>query len=271
MHNWLIVNHNPLLKNPCNPIPSATIAIPSLILKNIPSAKSFYPRQRRLYIRPNFRFFDFRKTTYYMKNFKTSLIRSFLLVGIALLALQAHAQETYKIQPTSTFSIVGSSNIRDWEAKASPTKGTMTFSDAFLKKDIPKSGTTIDATSFQIPVAAIDGGRGDIMNGKIRTALQAETHPNVSYELTSATVTGVSDKAQGTFDLESTGKLTIGGVTREITMNLKGQRKADGSYLFFGSKPMKMSQFEIEAPSALFGQLQTEDDIAIRFSLEVKK
>ncbi len=206
-----------------------------------------------------------------MKTAKISAIRCFLLVGISMLAAQGIAQETFQVQPSSTFSIVGSSNIRDWEAQAGDLSGTVTLSGDFLKKDIPKTGSKIDAVSLKIPVASIDGGRGDIMNGKIRTALQAETHPNVSYQLTSASVTGVSDKAQGIFDLSATGNLTIGGVTRDLTMNLKGQKKADGSYTFFGSKPMKMSQFEIEAPSALFGQLQTEDDIAIRFSLVVKK
>ena len=206
-----------------------------------------------------------------MKNVKISTIRCGLLIGISLLAIQGIAQETFKVQPSSTFSIVGSSNIRDWEANAGELTGTVTLSEAFLKKDLPKAGTPIDGVSLQIPVAAIDGGRGETMNGKIRSALKAESHPKVTYQLTSATVGSVSDKAQGIFDVSATGKLTIGGVTRDITMSLKGQKKADGSYLFFGSKPMKMSQFEIEAPSALFGQLQTEDDIAIRFSLEVKK
>jgi polyisoprenoid-binding protein YceI len=204
-----------------------------------------------------------------MKKITTTFIPGLLLIGISL--MPAQAQETYKVQSTSTFSIVGSSNIRDWEAQAGNLSGTLTLNEEFLKKDVPKTGTTIDAVSLKIPVASIDGGRGEIMNGKIRTALQAEAHPDVTYQLISATVTGVSDKSQGIFDASTTGKLTIGGVTREITMNIKGQKKPDGSYLFFGSKPMKMSQFEIEAPSALFGQLQTEDDIAVRFSLEVKK
>lgn len=195
--------------------------------------------------------------------------RHLLLFFLCLAASGVFAQKQYSFHAASNFSIKGSSNIRDWEVNADDVTGTMTLDNSFFKKSSPKKGAKITALSLKVPVADLDGGRGETMNGKIRKALQSETHPNVTFKLSLAEVINIVDKAQGKVDISAKGTLTIGGVSQDISLTLTGQKQEDGTYHFTGSKDIKMSQFEIERPSALFGQLVTNDDLSVNFTVVI--
>lgn len=198
----------------------------------------------------------------------TSFRHLFLFI-LCLAASGAFAQQEYSLQAASNFSIKGSSNIRDWEVNADDVTGSMTLDNSFFKKSTPKKGAKVTALSLKVPVADLDGGRGETMNGKIRKALQSETHPHVTFKLGTAQVSNIVDKAQGIVDISAQGTLTIGGVAQAMSLTLKGQKQEDGTFHFTGSKDIKMSQFKIERPSALFGQLVTNDDLSVTFTLVI--
>jgi hypothetical protein len=64
-----------------------------------------------------------------------------------------------------------------------------------------------------------------------------------------------------------TGNLTAAGFTKEINVPLEVQKLESGQLKVIGSYPLDMVEYEIEPPSAMFGQLKTGKDVTIDFEL----
>jgi polyisoprenoid-binding protein YceI len=106
------------------------------------------------------------------------------------------------------------------------------------------------------------------MDNKTYDALGADSHPNINYKLEK--VTGLNNKA-GSYDINTTGYLTIAGATNKIDMYVKGTMGGDGSITFSGSKKIKMTDYKIKPPTALMGTLTTGDDVEIVFQVTLKQ
>lgn len=186
-----------------------------------------------------------------------------LFFGI-FLAYQARTQGTYQLGPESTVTIHGTSTLHDWKAVVADYEGTIELTDALAKKKI-KPGPAVESAVLKFKVATIDGGRGPSMNKKIMTALKSEEHPQIVFELSEpAAVTATEgDK----FTLQAKGQLNIAGASQQVTLDMDGQRKENGQIHFTTEKPLKMSDFKIEPPSAMFGQIVTKDDIKVSFDI----
>lgn len=180
-----------------------------------------------------------------------------LLLSFAFTGMVNAQEGTYSIDMEAPFEVYvsGSSTLHDWKA----TVGTVTDFPATL---IVEEGA-IENFGFKAEVASMDGGRGSTMNNKIYKALQSEAHPQITYE--QKTAAAIEALPGGEFKLTSTGLLSIGGVEKTVTVDVMGTKK-DGKLVFQGAKPLKLSEFEVDPPSAMFGQIQTHDDVTVHFT-----
>jgi len=191
-----------------------------------------------------------------------------LIIAIIFLSLfftPIFSQNQYVLHPDSKIAVEGGSTLTDWKAVVNQFDGMGTLGSALSKKSI-KTGKALSELSLTCVVESMDGGRGPAMNKKIRTALKMTEHPTISFKASSSAVKEVLNKAEKTFLFTATGDLTIAGVTKEVEIELEGKREAD-KLLLNGSKDLKLSTFDIKAPSAMFGQIETKDDISIQFEL----
>lgn len=160
-------------------------------------------------------------------------------------------------------SIKGSSSLHDWAAKC----GEIVDYPEQITLDPANSGT-IPSFGFKVAVASMDGGRGASMNNKIYKALHSKEHPYVNFTQNEPATYQVD--ATGKLNLNSIGTVEIAGQSRSVSVKVTGT--PDGDLLILsGSHPMKLSEFNIEAPSAMFGQIQTKDDIFVHFEFTYKK
>jgi len=167
----------------------------------------------------------------------------------------------------STFSIEGTSTLHNWTVEVSEIRGEMTLSDRFAEEALPVVGAAIEDLKLFIPVNKLDGGK-EVMNTKMHKALKEPEHPEIIYELKSAEVTQI-DESTGEFQLQTTGNITVAGITQPAEMLVTGKKHASDGFEFQGSHPLKMSDFEIEPPTAMFGQIVTGDEITIKYNLVV--
>ena len=181
----------------------------------------------------------------------------FLFFSFAITGIVSAQEGTYTIDKETPFEVYvsGSSTLHDWKA----TVATVTDYPASLI--IGKEA--IENFGFKVEVASMDGGRGSTMNGKIYKALKSETHPQITYEQKSAAA--IKALPGGEFKLTSTGVLSIGGKEKTVTVEVMGTKK-DGKLVLQAAKPLKLSEFEIDPPSAMFGQIQTHDDVTVHFT-----
>lgn len=160
--------------------------------------------------------------------------------------------------------IKGSSTLHEWSAKAE----IVTDYPSSLQFDSDKS-LDIDGFEFKVAVESLDGGRGSAMNDKIYKALDATHHPHIHFRQTEPiSLPNVSSSWKAVSDV--TGELSMAGKTLPVTISLSVHRTAD-ELIFSGSKALKMSDYGIAPPSAMFGQIVTEDDIVVHYTFYYKK
>lgn len=180
------------------------------------------------------------------------------IVVVLLLMAWVTPQEPvdYSFKPESRMWIDGTSSLHDWTSEVSKVTGNMRTSG-----DSPATVTNVEVI---VPVRSIKGKNGT-MDKKTYEALKADKHPTIRYELDRVSAATPGDA--GRFSLQTTGKLTVAGVTKPIAMTVEAQPLPDGRIRFTGSHTMQMSDFGIEPPTAMLGTLKTGDRISVRIDV----
>jgi polyisoprenoid-binding protein YceI len=179
-----------------------------------------------------------------------------LLTFLTLLLVAPLSGQSYRLTK-SDISIAGTSNLHDWESAVTKVswRGTFGFNDGVLSE--------LKDVKVNIPVDGIISTKGRIMDGKTHSALKGEEHPNITFTMTSATITNNGTKST----VAAKGQLTVAGATRTINLQVMLTPLTDGQYQVAGTYPMKMTDFGIDPPTALLGSLTTGDDVTIKFNL----
>ena len=184
---------------------------------------------------------------------------SCLLATLFVMTTHLISQEMTYSFVAAEVSIDGASTLHAWKVEAPDVSGY----PEVIKFDVSNDGA-IEDFGFQVAVATMDGGRGSSMNNKIYKALKSDEHPLVSYQQ--------DEKADYDADgvMTSSGTLEMAGVSKSITVDVVTAIE-DGKVTFTASYPMKLSDFDIEPPSAMFGQIVTKDDIVVNFQFVYQK
>jgi polyisoprenoid-binding protein YceI len=195
-----------------------------------------------------------------MKTSRTQLL-TMIAMGLLVLATGAFAQTPFKASSKSVMTLNGTSTLHDWTMNA---RGFTTSALITLGGD--NQITAINALNLTLPVTNLKGEK-ESMNENAWEALNYDDHKNIVFKLTSATVT----PAAGKYNIAAIGNLTISGVTKAITMNVSAQVNADGSITCTGKLPIKLSTFNIERPSFMFGTMSVGDAMTLDYSLVLSK
>lgn len=192
---------------------------------------------------------------------KTPFTRnSLLLAGLFLLAgwTLTTTLVRYSLQPESTLWIEGTSSIHDWTCTVDRVTGSVEMETAATGL------VSVLDVEVTIPVEAIECNKGT-MNKKTRKALNANTHPTIHYVFDEATVLPGED--EGSFELKTTGRLTLAGVERPVEMTVAGKRLDDGRFRFTGQTPLLMTDFNVKPPKAMLGTLKTGNRVVVHFDV----
>ncbi|HKR62281.1 MAG TPA: YceI family protein [Thermoanaerobaculia bacterium] len=174
--------------------------------------------------------------------------RTLTILTLALAAAFAASAERFAATNGSLVRIEGTSTLHAWSMEGSTIQGQITVADA------PNAVVTIPVTSIKSEHAKMDKLMAE--------ALKAKTNPEIRFELTGATPVKPSGE---TFNVKTQGRLTIAGVTRDVTLDVKGARNANGGYTLTGEAPIKMSAFGITPPTAMLNTIKTGDDVKVTF------
>ena len=193
-----------------------------------------------------------------MKNLsKYSSIILPVFIAIVFISAYLPAKITYTLSKEFTVTINGTSNLHDWNEKAEIVTGNGTLirnSDGSYE---------LESINIKINVHSIKSNEGSTMNNNTYKALKADLHPEIIFILASAVQSNKNPSEEKT--ILANGKLTLAGVTRNINMQVKIFIQSSGKLAFRGSYKLKMSDYNIIAPTALFGTIRTGDEITINF------
>ncbi len=170
-------------------------------------------------------------------------------MGAALFGL---SQETYTLSSESKLTVEGISTIHDWTATANTIEGKMNLDGDILKKII-----------FEVTVTDIMSERGATMDKKMHNALKKEEHPKVVFLAKEMDISGGENQ-------EIIGTISIAGVEKETSVPSKIDR-SDGKLRITGKKKIKLQDYGIEPPTAMFGSIVVGDDVVVKFDLFFSK
>ena len=190
---------------------------------------------------------------------------SFLFILNLVLCISIQAQ-TFQLATDSatTITVTGTSTLHGWTVAVNEVQDVPTTLILAGENE-----NTVDSFAFGVVINSMDGGRGASMNAKITKALQATAHPIISYQQNKPAIMSEIDDA-GNFSLISKGTLKMVGLEKVVEIEVMGQ-KTEAGITLKGSKPLKFSEFDIEPPSAMFGQIVCGDDIAVNFEFRYQK
>jgi polyisoprenoid-binding protein YceI len=84
-----------------------------------------------------------------------------------------------------------------------------------------------------------------------------------------ATFEVVPGEAKDSFTFKTVGSLTIAGKENKLAMDVTANRLPDGTVKATGMVPIKMTDYGIKPPTAIFGRLKTGDEVKVNFELTV--
>jgi len=179
----------------------------------------------------------------------------FLNCSSILFAQQAK-QIKYEVVDQSHLWLNGSATLGSWSC------GTG-FISGF---GIPQTADHPAVVRVIIKVNNLDCGNSG-MNKDMYNAMNAETYPNIQYELLD--VKRVSNPTEDGLwiKLQTRGNLTINNVTKEVDIPVSVRKLAGNAYQVVGSKMLAMSEFNITPPSAFFGLIKAHDDLEVKFDI----
>lgn len=173
---------------------------------------------------------------------------------MSFLVLAGYAQESYTLSKESVLKINGSSTIHDWTVTANSLEGSLEMKDG-----------DVTNLSLQVEVSEIKSERGAAMDKKMHAALKKEEHPQVSFKFKEFKKNPESENAYGIH-----GMLNIAGVENAVTI-VSEIKEEGGNYIFKGSKEIKLQDYDMEPPTAMFGQIIVGDNVTIDFDLVYTK
>jgi polyisoprenoid-binding protein YceI len=185
------------------------------------------------------------------------ILYKIILPLAALVIMAAAAPETCTLAKDYTVTINGTSNLHSWDEKVGTVTGTGSITTN------ADGSYDIDAMNLKMEVHSIKSDMGPAMNNNTYKALKADANPEITFALTApvkaikagAAVSSISAKCN----------LTIAGVTKPVNMQVKISMPQKGTMQFEGAQTIKMTDYGVTPPIALFGALVTGDDITIHF------
>jgi polyisoprenoid-binding protein YceI len=174
----------------------------------------------------------------------------------------------------SEVRVDGTSTVHDWTVKSPTISGSISF-----RINVAESASTQEVreaivanpnaeADVTIEVRSLKSGKKD-MDQKMYEAMKTDRHPQIQYQLTKFELAEGTKADQAEFDVETTGNLTIAGVTREYRMPMRLAVVDANRLRISGETAMRMTDFKVKPPQAMLGMIKSGDRIKVRFEWNV--
>jgi polyisoprenoid-binding protein YceI len=189
--------------------------------------------------------------------FKYLLLSALIVTGLHSVTI---AQQSFKLDTSSSkLRITGTSSVHNWEMEA--------------KSFTCETSIVMDGSSI-VNIAGIDftclveeiKSNNKIMDNKTHKALNSSKYPEIRFQLNKGNPVIISEQ-QSTLK----GNLTIAGKKKEMDMVFTIVAENKDNIKVKGTVPLKMSDFEIDPPTAMMGTLKTGDEILISYEFTLRK
>jgi len=195
------------------------------------------------------------------------LLVAFLLMGNAASAQEKSGTLRLPVRADSKLWLEGSSNVRDWTCKATAMEALIAIdANSVDSRDDAAVAKSLRGVDVIVPVRMLKCGDRH-MEANMYNALKAPKPPEMSYIIADFEITPVLGNDGLT--VQATGKMSVAGAERPVSMTVKTERLPDGTRRARGTVPIRMTDFGITPPRPWFGVLRTADEVRVQFEIYI--
>jgi polyisoprenoid-binding protein YceI len=174
------------------------------------------------------------------------------------------SQKAFRLSPKDSRMIIrGTSTLHNWQCKVEQTSGQMTaeFEGETIGniKSLVLGVVVNSIKSIDEKGAYYEKG----MDKNVYKALKDEKYPTITFTLNRINKRTLIGKD---IAFDATGVLRIAGVAKEISLRTVATQTAD-AILFEGKIPIKMTDYNVDPPTAIFGTIKTGNEIMLEFKM----
>lgn len=185
-----------------------------------------------------------------------------LLLALLGLALAPRPADTpLVLQPQSKLWVDGNSTVRRFSCTAGVVQADVQARPGAVAA-VLAGEKAVRTVEVRIPAARLDCRNGT-MNEHMLKALKATEHAEIVFRVQSYDVAVVDGAVRGTL----AGSLTLGGVTRAITIEAGGADAGPHALRVTGKHPLRLSDYGLKAPSLMLGTMKVDDTVTVGFDL----
>lgn len=205
------------------------------------------------------------------------------LLLILLLAIPAFAADTTRLVSAAASRLVlqGSSNVAPWRCSGTTLDGRMEVAaplerinhlidrieDGNIAQLTPATARFPQPTfQLKVPVTTLRCGNGKMERDMYR-ALRATSHPTIEFRFEKLLGGVTHDIDGGAYKARIAGVLSLAGATRNIVIEVEARRMANDRFRLQAKLPLRMTDFRITPPTALFGAIKASDNLTVHFDL----
>jgi polyisoprenoid-binding protein YceI len=189
-------------------------------------------------------------------------MKKLVFVTMLIMSISPILAQVYQQASAPLIKIEGTSTFHDWHMDSEQGRSVAVFNfNGITLTNVPSLTFTVRAETLKSGTKAL--------NKNAYKALNTDKYPDITYTSKSVTV-----RANGanSYILNTKGALTIAGVTKEVSIPVTCTvNPADMTVQAGGSYKLKMSEFNVSAPSFMFGAMKTGNEITIKFNVSLKK
>jgi hypothetical protein len=208
----------------------------------------------------------------------------FALALLTTLSLRAGENTQLVAGSASRLVLLGSSNVRDWRCSGATLDGRMEVAapierinhiiDRIEDGDVARldpRAASFPAPKFQlrVPVESLRCGNRQMERDMYR-ALRAEANPVIEFQFRGLVGGVTHDIDAGTYRATIAGVLTLAGARRSVQVPVEAERVGRDRFRLRARLPLRMTDFRITPPTALFGMVKARNDLVVQFDLELQ-
>ena len=173
----------------------------------------------------------------------------------------------FQLTDASRISISGTSNVNEFNCLAYQDYAS---GNGIVEKNETSGHLKFQHTTINILVKSLSCDN-QVMDYDMYQALKSEKYPYITLNLKEAFAAG-NQKIDllKNIPLIVTADLSVAGMCRSQTIQINASQNSNGQLIFHGTHKIKLEDFNIDPPTALFGVIKVRDEVYINFDLYVE-
>jgi polyisoprenoid-binding protein YceI len=169
------------------------------------------------------------------------------------------------VESASRLWVKGTSSVRAWECQAPVFTTHIAGNGEDALGRVLAGEKAIDSVTVSIPSATLDCRNGT-MTGHMKKAIKVAEFDSITFAVKTYTLAAADSGMIVTLD----GSLTLGGVTKDVTITATAKAGPEGMVQLTGKHELSMKDYGLKAPSLMLGTMKVHDKVTVGFDLLLK-